>query len=121
MNPKRRKHKQINRRKARRITPLRIVGWASLLAFVGLAAFLTLDLVRSRGGVQQSVASPVTTPAAATAEPYMGGARLFLPATEVDLGQIPLMREVSYSFDLENVGDAPLVISDTSVYMLEGC
>jgi len=122
MNPRHeKKRKQVNRRRTRRITPLRIVGWAALLAFVGLAAFLTLDLVRSRGGVQQSVAPPVTTPAAATAEPYTGGARLFLPATEVDLGQIPLMRKVSYSFDLENVGDAPLVISDVGVKMLEGC
>jgi hypothetical protein len=122
MNPKRKKRKQINRRKTRRNTPLRIVGWLAITAFVGLAVFLTVDLVRSRGGgVQQSAAAPVTTRAAATAEPYAGGGRLYLPVTEVDLGNVPFMTPASYSFDLVNVGDAPLVISDAGVKMLEGC
>jgi hypothetical protein len=119
MNPKRKKRTEINRRKTRRITPLRIVGWASLIAFVGLAAFLTIDLVRSQ--VEQQAAPPVATRTGATPEPYKGGGRLWLPVTEMDLGKVPLMQEVSRSFDLQNVGDAPLIISDPTVKMLEGC
>jgi len=125
MNPKRKKRTEINRRKTRRITPLRIVGWASLIAFVGLAAFLTIDLVRSQirdnSQVEQQAAPPVATRTGATPEPYKGGGRLWLPVTEMDLGKVPLMQEVSRSFDLQNVGDAPLIISDPTVKMLEGC
>ena len=125
MNPKRRKRKQIVRRKAPRITPLRIVGWGFLVAIAGLAAFLTLDLVRSQGGensqLAQPAASPVATRTGATPEPYAGGARLFLPETEVDLGEVPLMTDASYSFDLQNVGDKPLVISQPNVEVLQGC
>lgn len=126
MNPKRKKRKQNNRRKARRITPLRIVGWAALLAFLGLAAFLTLDLVRSQGGndnsqVEQQAAPPVATRTGATAVPYTGGARLWLSATEIDLGKVPLIQEVSRSFDLQNVGDAPLIIAEPTVKVLQGC
>ena len=125
MNPRRKKRKQINRGKARRITPLRIVGWAALLAFVGLAAFLTIDLVRSQTGdnsqAEQQAAPPVATHTGAAPEPYAGGARLWLRVTEVDLGKVPLMTNVSRSFDLENVGDAPRVISEPSVKVLQGC
>lgn len=77
MNPKRRKRTQIVRRKARRITPLRIVGWGFLVAIAGLAAFLTLNLVRSQGSensqLAQPAASPVATRTGATPEPYAGG------------------------------------------------
>lgn len=123
MNQERRRYKQDNRRKTRRSTPLRIVGWLALTAFIGLAVLLTVDLVRSRGGgVQQPTAAPVTTRAAATAaEPHTGGGRLYLPVTEVDLGNVPFVTPVSYSFELRNVGDAPLVISKPVVTMLEGC
>jgi hypothetical protein len=126
VNPKHKKRKQIESGGHRRITPLKIVGWGVLAAFVGLAVFLTVDLVRSRGGGdQQSAVAPATTPvttsATGSAEQYTGGARLYLPATEVDLGQVPLMTNVSHSFDLQNVGDAPLVISEPSVKILEGC
>ena len=125
MNPKRKKREQINRRKTRRITPLRIVGWTSLIAFVGLAAFLTIDLTRSQTGdnsqVEQQATPLVATRAGATPEPYRGGGRLWLPVTEMDLGKVPLMQEVSRSFDLQNVGDAPLIISEPTVKMLQGC
>jgi hypothetical protein len=123
MNQRRKKQKQDNRRKTRRITPLRIAGWLVLAAFVGLAVFLAVDLVRTgRGSARQPTTAPVATLAAvATAGPYAGGARLYLPVTEIDLGNVPLMTPASYSFDLENVGDAPLMISNTSVKMLEGC
>ncbi len=126
MNPKHKKRKQIKSGGHRRITPLKIVGWGVLAAIVGIAVFLTADLVRSRGGSdQQSAVAPDTTPvtpsAASAAQPYTGGARLYLPTTEVDLGQVPLMTNVSHSFDLQNVGDAPLVISEPSVKVLEGC
>jgi hypothetical protein len=125
MNPKRKRRKQIDRRKTRRITPLRILGWATLIAFVGLAAFLTIDLARSHnsdnGQAEQQLAPPVATRTGATAVPYTGGGRLWFPVTEIDLGRVPLMREVSRSFDLQNVGDAPLVISEPSVKILQGC
>ncbi len=126
MNPKRKKRKQVARRRTRRITPFRIVGWAALLAFVGLAAFLTLDLVRSNNASDKQAESAITSPpvatrTGATPEPYAGGGRLWLPVTEIDLGKVPLMQEVSRSFDLQNVGDAPLIISEPSVGVLQGC
>ena len=126
MNPKHKKRKQIKRGGTHRITPLKIVGWGVLAAFVGVAVFLTVDLVHGRGGSDQQsavapAATPVTTSAVSAPQPYTGGARLYLPATEVDLGQVPLMTNVSHSFDIQNVGDAPLVISEPTVKVLEGC
>jgi hypothetical protein len=51
-------------RKTRRITPLRMVGWFSLVAFVGLAVFLTIDLIRGSGDDGSQVVQPAITPVA---------------------------------------------------------
>lgn len=108
--------------RTRRITVGRIAGTGALLAVAGFAVFLAIEIARGRGGGEEVQPSPtIETRAEATPEPFQGGPRLYLPITEVDLGQIPLMENVSYSFDLVNVGDAPLVVSDASVRVLEGC
>lgn len=127
MNPKHSKRKPVIRRKARRITLGRIVAGLSLAAFAAMAVFLMIDVIRGNSAADKQAAESVITPppvatrTGAAPEPYAGGARLWLPVTGVDLGNVPFMTPVSYSFELENVGDAPMFISQPSVKMLEGC
>ena len=129
MIPKRPKRRHIKRRRNRRITPLRMAGLLSLVAVLGFGGFL---LAKSGGGngssqadmgdMSRTMMTPMPTAASAAATPYAGGGRLYLPVTGVDLGHVPLMTEVGYSFDLQNVGDKPLsVMSQPSVKTLEGC
>jgi len=130
MIPKRPKHKHAKRRKSRRITPFRIVGLFSLVAALGLAGFLFVK--GSGGGGSQDQAAmgdmsgvamtPAPTAATTPPAPFAGGGRLYLPVTGVDLGHVPLMTNVSYSFDLLNVGDQPLSLTARpNVKALEGC
>jgi hypothetical protein len=96
--------------------------WALVAAVAGAAAFLVIHAATSGGGKEPFAAQVAETPSdSAGAQPFQGGARLYLTVASVDLGQVPLETEVSHAFDLRNVGDATLMIEDVQVKMLEGC
>ncbi len=54
-------------------------------------------------------------------DPFVGGPRLHFPVNAIDMGQVPLNRNVSYSFAVTNVGDAAARIEEVDVTVLEGC
>jgi hypothetical protein len=101
-----------------------------LLGIVGLAVF-AIGLVgvalatRGGGGANHSPEHPdaaITTapddhPVAATG----GGADLHFSTTSIDLGLVPLGKEVGYTFSFANVGPKPLRIGDINVRAVKGC
>lgn len=108
----------------RRLPPL--VIWGLIAAVAGTAAFLVVYAATSDGGSgsarTDSSAQAAQTPSdPSKGQPFQGGPRLYSPVASMDLGQIPFRQKVSQSFDLRNVGDAPLRIQDVQVKMLEGC
>jgi len=114
----------------RRLGPLAI--WAVIAAAVGATAFVFVYAVTGAGGgsdndsanhsSHESSAQVGETPSdPSKGQPFQGGPRLYFPTASMDLGQVPFMTTVSKSFDLKNVGDAPLKIEDVQVKMLEGC
>ncbi len=88
------------------------------LGFVAVALF-------TRGGGGNGASHPdaaVTNapddhPAAATS----GGPDLHFSTTSIDLGLVPLGKEVGYSFSFANVGAKPLRIGDINVRAVKGC
>ena len=115
--------KQSGRHKARwrrRLGPLAV--WGPIGAVAGVVVLLVVYAVAGGGGNGDSSAQVAETPSdPSKGQPFEGGPRLCFPVPSMDLGQIPLMTNVSESFDLRNVGDAALRIEDVQVTMLEGC
>ncbi len=108
------------RRRDRRLLSLAAGG----LVIAAIALVIVLAVYGSMGGGGDKGSAPqaVETPSEDRGgEPFQGGARIYLPVESVDLGQVPFNTEVSYAFELTNVGDAPLRIEDVQVKMLEGC
>jgi len=95
--------------------------------FIGMAAFVVVALglvvgveLLTRGGGHQDATvtnAPDDHPAAATT----GGPDLHFSTTSVDLGLVPLGKEVGYSFSFANIGAKPLRIGDVNVRAVEGC
>jgi hypothetical protein len=108
----------------RGLPPLAI--WTLVAAVAGAAAFLVVYAATGSGD-NNSASTDFSAQTAQTlsdpskGRPFQGGPRLYFPVASMDLGQIPLNTPVSDSFDLRNVGDAPLKIEDVEVTMLEGC
>ena len=120
------KHRPDKRRpkKRRSLPPLAI--WGLIAAVASTAAFLVVYAATSGGGNGSadagSSAQTAQTPSdASKGQPFQGGPRLYFPVASMDLGQVPFNTPVSDSFDIRNVGDAPLRIEDVQVTMLEGC
>jgi len=86
---------------------------------VALAVVIGLELLsRGGGGSDAAITSaPEDHPAAATS----GGADLHFSTTSVDLGLVPLGKEVGYSFSFANIGAKPLRIGDINVRAVKGC
>jgi hypothetical protein len=108
----------------RSLPPLAI--WGLIAAVAGTAAFLVVYAATSGGGngsasTDFSAQTAQTPSDASQGQPFQGGPRLYFPVASMDLGQVPFNTPVSESFDLRNVGDAPLKIEDVQVKMLEGC
>lgn len=74
----------------------------------------------TRGGGHEPAAitnAPDDHPAAATS----GGPDLHFSTTSIDLGLVPLGKEVGYSFSFANIGAKPLRIGDINVRAVKGC
>lgn len=54
-------------------------------------------------------------------QPYAGGPRLALEQRSIDYGKVQFEKQVSASFDVKNVGDAPLTIRNVDVKTVQGC
>ncbi len=97
---------------------LGIVGLGVLaIGLVGVAIF-------TRGGGSSGdhpeaavTKAPDDHPAAATD----GGAKLHFSTTSIDLGLVPLGKEVGYSFSFANIGAKTLRIGDVNVRAVKGC
>jgi len=107
----------------RRRRRLGIVAAGALLGVtVGVVAFVAISSTGGGGkGSGGSVGAVETKSEKGPAEPFQGGPRLYFPVDSVDLGQVPFNTNVSYAFDLSNVGDAPVKIEGVQVEILEGC
>jgi hypothetical protein len=110
-------------RRHRNLAPL--ATWTLIAAAAGAVAFLVVYAATSGGGSGANTdfsAQTAKMPSdPAKGQPFQGGPRLYFPVASMDLGQVPFDTPVSDSFDLRNVGDAPLSIQDVQVNMLEGC
>lgn len=79
-----------------------------------------LGLLFLAAGLWLSLRPAPSTPRQLTPEP--GAPRLAVDREAVDLGVQPVDRLVTASFQLTNLGDAPLhILGEPSVQLLEGC
>lgn len=95
-----------------------IVGVSVLI----LALAVGFELLARGGGSSDHPEAAVTNapddhPAAATT----GGPDLHFSTTSIDLGLVPLGKEVGYSFSFANIGAKPLRIGDVNVRAVKGC
>ena len=60
-------------------------------------------------------------PSAPTAPAFTGGPRIFFEQDSVYLGEATPEQQMYHEFRFQNVGDAPLVVHDTTAKVLEGC
>lgn len=105
---------------------LAVIGAAT--AFAAFVAMLVVNGAMSGGGGGGSEGGRpdfegaiAETPSEDSSQPFSGGARLYFPIQEIDLGHVPLNTNVGYSFAMSNVGDAEAEIQDVNVRALEGC
>ncbi len=117
----------MKKRKKRRKGKLRLPRLGSLVVSGVLAAivgFIGLIIVYGAmgGGGREEFASDISeTNSEDGGEPFEGGPRLYFPVDSIDMGQVPLSKNVSYSFAMTNVGDRAATIEDVDVSILEGC
>lgn len=52
---------------------------------------------------------------------FTGGPRISFEQDSVYLGEVKTEEQIYYKFRFQNVGNAPLVIYDTTIKALEGC
>jgi hypothetical protein len=89
---------------------------------LGLVVFLIV--IAARGGEEsEPFERRVVEKGPGSPEPdsHGSGPSLYFPVTEIDFGDVPLDKPVSYFFKYVNVGDAPLEIEGVDVRVLEGC
>lgn len=65
--------------------------------------------------------TPASKPAAAASTPSTSEPRIAFDTESVDLGKVPLDREVPAAFHFRNLGNAPLTVEGLSIKELEGC
>jgi len=91
---------------------------AAIVGFIGLI----IVYGAMGGGARDEFAPDITeTNSEDGGEPFEGGPRLYFPVDSIDMGQVPLNKNVSYAFAMTNVGDAAAHIEDVDVSILEGC
>ena len=89
------------------------------LTVVGVLAVLAVANLMPKGG-----GGPAAGAGAAVAHDVgrtSNGPDIHFGVTEVDLGTIPLGKEVGYAFSYANIGNDTLRIDDVRVRVLEGC
>ena len=106
----------------------RSTGSSSKPLFIGMAACVVValglvvgfELLTGNGGGHSGAAitnAPTDHPTAAAT----GGPSLHFSTTSIDLGLVPLGKEVGYSFSFANIGAKTLRIGEVNVRALKGC
>ncbi|TAK65711.1 MAG: hypothetical protein EPO22_04535 [Dehalococcoidia bacterium] len=99
-----------------------LIGIVACSALI-LALAVGFELLARGGGDSSDQPEAAVTnapddhPAAATT----GGPDLHFSTTSIDLGLVPLGKDVGYSFSYANVGAKPLRIGDVNVRAVKGC
>lgn len=110
------RHRPVHQSRPRRRLGL-VAAVVAVLTLVGAGAYLL-----TRGGDDSSRETAAPAPAnATTVTSYSGGPRLVVDRALYDEGDVPYEHEVSATFNLTNVGDAPLELGKATVNTLEGC
>lgn len=95
-----------------------------LLGVAGVAIFavgLVGVALFTRGGGGHHEAAITNAPDDHPAATTSGGPDLHFSTTSIDLGLVPLGKEVGYSFSFANIGAKPLRIGDVNVRAVKGC
>ena len=100
-----------------------LIAGGFLVAIIGAIVVLLVGGAKGGGG---AMGDEFTTDISETSsedggEPFTGGPRLYFPVESIDMGQVPLNKNVSYAFAMTNVGDGAAHIEDVDVSILEGC
>lgn len=96
-----------------------LVGMAACI-LVAIGVVVGVQLLMKGGGSHSDAAmtsAPDDHPAAATT----GGPDLHFSTTSIDLGLVPLGKQVGYSFSFANIGAKTLRIGDVNVRAVKGC
>jgi len=105
----------------------RSTGSSSKPFFIGMAACVVValglvvgfELLTSGGG--RSGAAITNAPTDHPTAAATGGPSLHFSTTSIDLGLVPLGKEVGYSFSFANIGAKTLRIGEVNVRALKGC
>lgn len=99
-------------------------GILAVGAVLALALVVFLFVMAGQGG-DETEPSDVNVvergPGGPAPDAQMSGPSLYFPVTEIDFGDVPLNKPVSYFFEYVNNGDAPVTIEGADVKVLEGC
>jgi len=99
-----------------------LIGIVAFCA-IALALVVGVELLMGRGGSHGDhpeaavTSAPDDHPVAATT----GGPDLHFSTTSIDLGLVPLGKEVGYTFSFANIGAKTLRIGDVNVRAVKGC
>ncbi len=115
--------KRKKRKKAKRRMPRlgSLVLGGVLAAIAGFIGLVIVYGAMGGGGRQEYAPDISETNSESSGDPFAGGPRLYFPVDSIDMGQVPLNRNVSYAFAMTNVGDDAARIEDVDVSILEGC
>ncbi len=117
----------MKKRKKRKKATLKLPRLGSLVfggvlaAIVGFIGLVVVYGAMGGGGREEFVPDISETNSESGGEPFEGGPRLYFPVDAIDMGQVPLNKNVSYAFAMTNVGDGAATIEDVDVSVLEGC
>ncbi len=88
---------------------------------LALGFILALDFLGRGGGGAEHEAVVTQAPDAHPTPASTGGPDLNFTTTSVDLGLVPLGKEVGYAFSYANTGAKTLRIEDVNVRAVRGC
>ena len=94
------------------------IGMAACVV-VALAVVVGFELLTSGGG--HSGATVTNAPTDHPTASASAGPSLHFSTTSVDLGLVPLGKEVGYSFSFANIGAKTLRIGEVNVRAIKGC
>ncbi len=92
-----------------------------LAAIIGFIGLIVVYGAMGGGAREEFTTDVAETNSEDSGEPFAGGPRLYFPVDSIDMGRVPLNKNVSYAFAMTNVGDTAATIEDVDVSILEGC
>lgn len=115
--------KKKKRNKAKRRLPRlgSLITGGVLVAIAGFIGLIVVYGAMNGGGREEFATNVAETNSEDSGDPFAGGPRLYFPVDSIDMGQVPLNKNVSYAFAMTNVGDAAATIEKVDVSVLEGC